>query len=153
MQKDLFIEEQRGDNNKPVDVSTIGIYFGDSGTAVTGVVEVGTASTTITIASGIKAPLPDGARFTATTESTDRTLCCPPTDTSPPFDAAEEGLNTTSTYPDFKLVGGNLIFDSLIIQDTNSNASDANPSDAVNRKINIKTPSGTFKILAFDPSP
>jgi hypothetical protein len=30
MQKDLFIEEQRGDNNKPVDVSTIGIYFGDS---------------------------------------------------------------------------------------------------------------------------
>ena len=103
-------------------------------------------------------PLPTGARFTAVSNETgisyqdgDFQLCCPPTDTSPPFDAAEEGLNTTSTYPDFKLVGGNLIFDSLIIQDTNSNASDANPSDTVNRKIDIKTPSGTFKILAFDP--
>ena len=74
-----------------------GIYFGDSGTAVTSVVEVGTASTTITIASGIKAPLPDGARFTATTESTDRTLCCPPTDTSPPFRATAEGLNTVES--------------------------------------------------------
>ncbi|MEC8551505.1 MAG: hypothetical protein VXY93_13500, partial [Pseudomonadota bacterium] len=75
-------------------------------------------------------PLPTGARFTAVSNETgvsyqdgDFQLCCPPTDTSPPFDAAEEGLNTTSTYPDFKLVGGNLIFDSLIIQDTNSNAS------------------------------
>ena len=105
-------------------------------------------------------PLPTGARFTAVSNETgvsyqdgDFQLCCPPTDTSPPFDAAEEGLNTTSTYPNFKLVGGNLIFDSLIIQDTNSNASDANPSDTVNRKIDIKTPSGTFKILAFDTTP
>ena len=112
----------------------------------------------ITLNSGITRPLPTGARFTAVSNETgasyqngDFQLCCPPTDTSPPFDAAEEGLNTTSTYPDFKLVGGNLIFDSLIIQDTNSNASDASSSDTVNRKINIKTPSGTFKILAFDP--
>ena len=100
--------------------------------------------------------LPPGAQFTAVSNETpalqngDYQLCCPPTDTSPPFDAAEEGLNTTSTYPDFKLVGGNLIFDSLIIQDTNSNAADLLSGDAmnVNRKIDIKTPSGTFKILA-----
>ena len=120
---------------------------------------VDSTNNVITLNSGITRPLPTGAQFTAVSNETpalqngDYQLCCPPTDTSPPFDAAEEGLNTTSTYPDFKLVGGNLIFDSLIIQDTNSNASDANPSDAVNRKINIKTPSGTFKILAFDPSP
>ena len=113
----------------------------------------------ITLKSGITRPLPTGAQFTAVSNETigkqaeDYQLCCPPTDTSPPFDASEEGLNTTSTYPNFQLVGGNLIFDSLIIQDTNSNASDANPSDAVNRKIDIKTPSGTFKILAFDPTP
>ena len=117
------------------------------------------ANNVIELNSGITRPLPTGAQFTAVSNETpalqngDYQLCCPPTDTSPPFDAAEEGLNTTSTYPDFKLVGGNLIFDSLIIQDTNSNASDANPSDTVNRKIDIKTPSGTFKILAFDSSP
>ena len=117
------------------------------------------ANNVIELNSGITRPLPTGAQFTAVSNETpalqngDYQLCCPPTDTSPPFDAAEEGLNTTSTYPDFKLVGGNLIFDSLIIQDTNSNASDANPSDTVNRKIDIKTPSGTFKILAFETTP
>ena len=117
------------------------------------------ANNVIELESGITRPLPTGAQFTAVSNETiskqneDYQLCCPPTDTSPPFDASEEGLNTTSTYPNFKLVGGNLIFDSLIIQDTNSppNASDASASDTVNRKIDIKTPSGTFKILAFDP--
>ena len=117
------------------------------------------ANNVIELESGITRPLPTGAQFTAVSNETiskqneDYQLCCPPTDTSPPFDASEEGLNTTSTYPNFKLVGGNLIFDSLIIQDTNSNASDANPSDTVNRKIDIKTPSGTFKILAFETTP
>ena len=117
---------------------------------------VDSTNNVITLNSGITRPLPTGAQFTAVSNETpalqngDYQLCCPPTDTSPPFDAAEEGLNTTSTYPDFKLVGGNLIFDSLIIQDTNSNAADLLSGDAmnVNRKIDIKTPSGTFKILA-----
>ena len=125
-----------------------GSYFGENGITVSA---VNSGTNQITLNSGIERSLPDNAQFTAveSTKSTgDYTLCCPPTDTSPPFDAAEEGLNTTSTYPDFKLVGGNLIFDSLIIQDTNSNASDASASDTVNRKIDIKTPSGTFKILA-----
>ena len=135
-----------------------GIYFGDSGTAVTGVVEVGTASTTITIASGIKAPLPDGARFTATTESTDRTLCCPPTDTSPPFRATAEGLNTVeSEYENLKIDSGNLVFDSLTLQDDSGNASAVGSDKSVNRTIEIKTPLSTstrkFKILAKNPTP
>jgi hypothetical protein len=134
-----------------------GIYFGDSGTAVTGVVEVGTASTTITIASGIKAPLPDGARFTATTESTDRTLCCPPTDTSPPFRATAEGLNTVeSEYENLKIDSGNLVFDSLTLQDDSGNASVVGNDKSVNRTIEIKTPLSTstrkFKILAKNPT-
>ena len=110
----------------------------------------------ITLIDPITRPLPTGAQFTAVSNETvskqneDYQLCCPPTDTSPPFDASEEGLNTTSTYPNFKLVGGNLIFDSLIIQDTNSNAADIPAGNAmsVNRKINIKTASGDFKLLA-----
>ena len=117
---------------------------------------VNSTNNVITLIDPITRPLPTGAQFTAVSNETvskqneDYQLCCPPTDTSPPFDASEEGLNTTSTYPNFKLVGGNLIFDSLIIQDTNSNAADIPAGNAmsVNRKINIKTASGDFKLLA-----
>ena len=127
-----------------------GAYFGADGIAVA---SVNTSNGVITLASNITKPLPDGAQFTAVSPDKDQNgdyqLCCPPTDTSPPFNASEEGLNTIGgTNPNMEIHKGNLIFDSLIIQDTNSNASDANPSDAVNRKIDIKTPSGTFKILA-----
>ena len=129
-----------------------GAYFGTNGIAVA---SVGTNGV-INLASGITKPLPDDAQFTAVSPDKDQNgdyqLCCPPTDTSPPFNASEEGLDTiSSTAPNMQLVDGNLVFDSLIIQDTNSNASDASASDTVNRKIDIKTPSGTFKILAFDP--
>ena len=114
-------------------------------------------SGSITLASGITKPLPNDAQFTAVSPDKDLNgdyqLCCPPTDTSPPFNASEEGLDTISgTTPNMRIVSGNLVFDSLIIQDTNSNASDASPSGAVTRKIEIKTPLSTstrkFKILA-----
>ena len=110
-----------------------------------GVESVDTNNNIITLKSGITRPLPDGAQFTAVgtngnvvNQDGDYQLCCPPTDTSPPFDASEEGLNTTSTYPNFELTGGNLIFDSLIIKDTNSNVYDSEDTN-VNRKIKIKT--------------
>ena len=130
-----------------------GSYFGTAGITIP---TNGISGNTITLDTGIKKPLPDDAQFTAVAsgrKSNDYQLCCPPTDTSPPFNASEEGLDTIiGTSPNMEIHKGNLIFDSLIIQDTNSNASDANPSDAVNRKIEIKTPLSTstrkFKILA-----
>ena len=92
----------------------------------------------------------------ATKNTDDYTLCCPPTDTSPPFIPSEDGLNTTTDHPNLKLVQGNLIFDELSIRDNSGNspknATDLTGTSATaNRKIKIKTPSGTFKILAFDP--
>ena len=113
----------------------------------------------ITLTQNIDKPIVDGTQFTATTNSDDRQLCCPPTDTSPPFSATEEGLNTTvdgsgnPERPNLRFENGNLVFDQLIIQNNGSNAQDADyTSGAVNRKIDIKTPSGTFKILALkDP--
>ena len=106
-------------------------------------------------------PLPDGAQFTAVgTDDTivnqdgDYQLCCPPTDTSPPFNAAEEGLETTPDHKNFQVVSGNLIFDSIIMKDTTGNAANLAVNDAmtVNRKIEIKTPLSTntkkFKLLA-----
>ncbi len=126
-----------------------GAYFGENGIAVS---SVGTGGV-INLASGITKPLPDDAQFTAVSPDKDQNgdyqLCCPPTDTSPPFNASEEGLDTiSSTAPNMQLVDGNLVFDSLIIQDTSSNASDASPSGAVNRKIDIKTPLGNYRLLA-----
>ena len=126
-----------------------GAYFGENGIAVSSV----GAGGVINLASGITKPLPDDAQFTAVSPDKDQNgdyqLCCPPTDTSPPFNASEEGLDTiSSTAPNMQLVDGNLVFDSLIIQDTNSNASDASPSDSVNRKIDIKTPLGNYRLLA-----
>ena len=126
-----------------------GAYFGANGIVVSSV----GGSGTITLASGITKPLPDDAQFTAVSPDKDQNgdyqLCCPPTDTSPPFNASEEGLDTiSSTSPNMQLVDGNLVFDSLIIQDTNSNASDATASDTVNRKIDIKTPLGNYRLLA-----
>ena len=126
-----------------------GAYFGANGIAVA---SVGTNGV-INLASGITKPLPDDAQFTAVSPDKDQNgdyqLCCPPTDTSPPFNASEEGLDTiSSTSPNMQLVDGNLVFDSLIIQDTNSNASDATASDTVNRKIDIKTPLGNYRLLA-----
>ena len=126
-----------------------GAYFGENGIAVSSV----GGSGSITLASGITKPLPDDAQFTAVSSDKDQNgdyqLCCPPTDTSPPFNASEEGLDTiSSTAPNMQLVDGNLVFDSLIIQDTSSNASDASASGAVNRKIDIKTPLGNYRLLA-----
>ena len=128
-----------------------GAYFGANGIVVSSV----GGSGTITLASGITKPLPDDAQFTAVSPDKDQNgdyqLCCPPTDTSPPFNASEEGLDTiSSTAPNMQLVDGNLVFDSLIIQDTNSNAYDlpSNSNQNVNRKIDIKTPIGNYRLLA-----
>ena len=81
----------------------------------------------------------------------DYQLCCPPTDTSPPFEPSDEGLNTTTEYRNFRLVGGNLKFDELTIRDFANNTTDLSDSDplTVNKKIDIRstTANKTYKIL------
>ena len=126
-----------------------------TGQDITTITSIDTTADTITLSHNIEKPIVSGTQFTATTNSDDRQLCCPPTDTSPPFTATEEGLNTTvdgsgnPERPNLRFENGNLVFDQLIIQNNGSNAQDADyTSGAVNRKIDIKTPSGTFKILA-----
>ena len=115
-------------------------------------------ASTITLDTDIDKPIVEDTQFTATTNSDDRQLCCPPTDTSPPFIATEEGLNTTvdssgnPKRPNLRFESGNLVFDQLTIQNNGSNVDDddAYATGSVNRKISIKTPSSTqpFKILA-----
>ena len=115
----------------------------------------------ITLNQNIDKPIVSGTQFTATTNSDDRQLCCPPTDTSPPFLATEEGLNTTvdgsgnPERPNLRFESGNLVFDQLTIQNNGSNIQDADySSSAVNRKISIRstTANKTYKIFAVkDP--
>ena len=84
-------------------------------------------------------------------QSGDYQLCCPPTDTSPPFEPTEQGLNTTTEFRNFKLIEGNLKFDELTIRDFGNNTSDLPDSDplTVNKKIDIKstTANKTYKWL------
>ena len=132
-----------------------GAYFGTDGISIANI-ETNPSSSDyklITLSSGITRAFPDGAQITAVApakNTSDYTLCCPPTDTSPPFEPSEEGLNTTTEYKNIELVGGNLVFEELSIVDSASNAVDVPDGDAlsVNRKIDIRTPNGVvYKIL------
>ena len=133
-----------------------GAYFGADGILIDSVDNT-VFPPTITLKSGITRPLPNGAQFTMVSpvdgqslQAGDYQLCCPPTDTSPPFEPSEEGLNTTTDYRNFKLIEGNLVFDELTIRDFGNNTSDLSDSDplTVNKKISIKTPNNViYKIL------
>ena len=134
-----------------------------SGNTITTIASVNTSAKTITLNVNIDKPIVSGTQFTATSNSPsdDRQLCCPPTDTSPPFLATEEGLNTTvdgsgnPERPNLRFENGNLVFDQLTIQNNGSNIQDADYTlGSVNRKIDIRsiTADKTYKILAVkDP--
>jgi len=105
---------------------------------------------------GLRRAMTDNSQFTATSNGDDRQLCCPPTDTSPPFNATEEGLETVfNERPNLKFNAGNIVFDQLsaTFPTGTSKITTASPTSPVNRKIKIKTPSGDFRILAYESNP
>jgi hypothetical protein len=105
---------------------------------------------TITISPATTAALDSGGNFTVTSTNAndgDRSLCCPPTDTSPPFSPTEEGLETTSGFPNLKIDSGNIKFDSLRASIAAGNITVIGSNDASTQRISIQTPSGTFKLL------
>ena len=101
----------------------------------------------LTLSQNLAENLNDGAKFTVTSQGDDRQLCCPPTDTSPPFSATEEGLNTTTARPVLEIASGNIKFDELYVEGASISNYNSSSHD-ITRKIDIGTPSGTFKILA-----
>ena len=133
--------------------SVQGFYFAP-GTRI-----VNSTTTSITIDIATTRALVAGANFTVTSDSGDRQLCCPPTDTSPPFSATLDGLETTSTgptpAPNLRIESGNLIFDELTAVVDSSNIISYLTSDRSTSRLSIRTPSvrvgaGTttiFKIL------
>lgn len=125
--------------------SVQGFYFA-SGTTVNGAPPAGS----IVINTPTTRALVAGANFTVTGESDDRQLCCPPTDTSPPFTATLDGLDTVSAAPSLRIESGNVVFDSLKAVVSSSNITPLLPDSSSytsTSRISIQTPIGTYKIL------
>ena len=108
-------------------------------------------ATSITITEPLDRALVEGANFTVTTKNEDRQLCCPPTDTSPPFNATSDGLETIYTgltpAPSLRIESGNVIFSALTAVVSPSNITTYSPSDTSTSRLSIQTPIGTYKIL------
>jgi hypothetical protein len=107
---------------------------------------------TITISPATIAGIASGGNFTVTSTPAnegDRSLCCPPTDTSPPFSPTEKGLETSVSYPNLKINAGNVKFDSLTATVSGGNITNTNPNglDASTKIIRIQTASGAYSIL------
>jgi len=132
-------------------VSTAGVSNGwyvygsqfDDGTTITNV----SNSTTITLSNGTTNAIGNGANFTVSSSTiSQKTLCCPPTDTSPPFDATTEGIDTSSSFPSLNLAG-TVSFESLSIGvSTVASIYSGSGNDSGCRLI-IGSPDGDYDIL------
>ena len=122
----------------------LGAQFG-VGTTVTSF-----TGTSITISPATIAGIASGGNFTVTSTPEgegDRSLCCPPTDTSPPFSPTEEGLETSAGYPNLRINSGNVKFDSLTATVSVGNITNIASNDVSTTRIPIQTASGLFNIL------
>jgi hypothetical protein len=151
--KCLFVSVAAGIGSTVIQVNdTTGISVGwtvqgyqfASGTTVTSIVSTGTTS--ISLSTGIINNLIVGGNFTVTNGTADKTLCCPPTDTSPPFNPTVDGLETVSAARSLRIDSGNILFDALKVGIANT-ITTYSDSDVSTSRLSIQTPSGTFKLL------
>jgi len=105
-------------------------------------------ASSITISTPTIRNLVAGSNFTVSSSSDEeKGLCCPPTDTSPPFNPTEDGLETVSGSENLKIDSGNLVLDRLIINTSSGNITNYVSGNTSGSRINIETASGTFKVL------
>ena len=107
-------------------------------------------STQLTLSKNIIAPISAGSRFTATNLNDDRSLCCPPTDTAPPFTATAEGLITPSNRKSVTLNGGNIVFNEFVCNNSTNDSSmvtTAGTNDTSNRRLDIRCNGIDYEIL------
>ena len=130
----------------------LGYYFAD-GTKVTS-----SSGNTIQIDTATTKLIKSGNNFTVTSNqvsSDDKSLCCPPKDTSPPFAANDDGMETTSDYKILEFSQGNVVFDSFRATLDSSNTYTATTTSdyttllgtSTTRRIRLQTASGEFKLL------
>jgi len=111
---------------------------------------IGKTANSLTLDTATVRNIAADSNFTATSSSQDKSLCCPPTDTSPPFEPSESGLETTVGLPNVRLTGGNLIFTDLIATIPSSDIDTITPGAAMpsSKTVEIRGGDGnTYKLL------
>jgi hypothetical protein len=111
---------------------------------------IGKTASSLTLDTATVRNISADSNFTATSSSQDKSLCCPPTDTSPPFEPSESGLETTVAQPNVRLTGGNLIFTDLIATIPSSDIVTITPGAAMPSAKTIDFRGGdgvTYKLL------
>jgi hypothetical protein len=104
-------------------------------------------ATTLTITSATINAIADGANFTVSSSSQEqKSLCCPPTDTSPPFNATEEGIDTTPSFPSLNFAG-TISFNSLSIGVSTVVSNYSGSGNDSNSRFTIEAANGNFDIL------
>ena len=98
----------------------------------------------IEISADLTKDIAEGATVTIFEDSLsgDRQLCCPPTDTSPPFSSSPDGLMSPDSNKHLSVTQGNIVFDELKFKfpsDLTGRVAVFNTADVVNRQIHIKT--------------
>ena len=140
----------------------LGYYF-TAGTKVSSSsYNSGTNITTIVLNQNTDKLIKSGNNFTITTNqvsSDDKSLCCPPRDTSPPFAANDDGMETTSEFKILEFTQGNILFDAFRATVDPVNAWTASTTDdyshpttgllnaTTTKRIRLQTPSGEFKLV------
>jgi len=130
----------------------LGYYFA-TGTKVTS-----SSGNTIQIDTATDKLIKSGNNFTVTSNqvaSDDKSLCCPPKDTSPPFAANDDGMETVSDYKILEFSQGNVVFDTFRATVDSSNTYTASSTSdyttllgtSTNKRIRLQTASGEFKLL------
>ena len=113
VKNDSSFEKISANGNWFVQGSAFSTGEGDDIESKSEITNVDITNFTITLDTPLVKNISKDANFTASDESDTRILCCPPTDTSPPFLATENGLETTIADPKLVLDKGNLVFDNL----------------------------------------
>ena len=122
------------------------IFFGDRIPAGT---TASVSGSTINLSNPIDDDIPADQVVVLVATNENKDLCFPPTDTSPPFTATQNGLQTTSSRPSIEITGtdSEVKFIRLFVENGTVNAASANP--AYDTKIPIKDLTGTtYNILA-----
>ena len=145
--------------NIDIDDRVLGYYFKDG----TQIQSISSSPASITIknpgTNGTDKLIKPGNNFTVSTlnlaSSDDKGLCCPPKDTSPPFEATDDGMKTVNDFKILEIAQGNIIFDAFSATVDSSNTETASTTSDfetllntdTTKRIKLQTPSGLFKLI------
>lgn len=146
---DVDTDNARDYNGDPATISVDDfVYFGDripDGTTIVAFNSDGS----LELSDAIEQEIPSNQTLAFSSVNEDKGMCFRPRDTSPPFIATENGLRTTTTYPNMRVVSSNgeLRFRELYLN-SDSGVGSATGQEVSDFQIPIKDANGdSFNIL------